>query len=310
MKSINNNPKNDKKAGWVGAFIVAIIALLIMFGAVFPLWYAFSVIPPTVTPVTVMALLGVGFFSRRIIIYAASFPRRVEMVRMIHRETKDINEIHLMHSSVSDKFFSWVVRIYSAMGALFCLEDVSDYADKAVMSIVGGNKRRCVLFCSIWLSATRIKSERGKKLNSPVKDIFCGTSAIPVPLESYDNGGPPKGYSVYALRMALDSLYHRMTMNEYVHPQDIRSLFYMGQISGAPNALYRIKGLLEFYDSVRGRRCGEYNIGGESAWSEGLKDGHFCGEKVDWVPLDIRVYSNAFSKLMEIFQRFTVGKTR
>ena len=45
--------------------------------------------------------------------------------------------------------------------------------------------------------------------------------------------------------------------------------------------------------------CGEYNIGGESAWSEGLKDGHFCGEKVDWVPPDMRVYSNAFSKLMK-----------
>ena len=297
MKSINDNPKNGKKTGWASTFAIIGMVLFIVLIAALPLLFSFNVIPDKITPVTVVALLGVGFFLRRMIMYAASFPRRVEMVRMIYRETKDINEIHLMHSSASDKFFSWIVRVCSATGALLCLEDVSDYADKAVMSIVRGAKRRGVLFCNIWLSATRIKSERGEKLDPPVKDIFCGTSAIPIPVESYDNDGPPKGYSVYALRMALDALYHDMEINGCVLSQDMQSFFYMGDMSDAPNVLHRIKGRLEFYDSVRGDWKGRYNIGGESQWSEGLKDGHLCGEKVDWVPPDMRAYGDTFSKL-------------
>ena len=317
MKSFSDNHKNGKKTGWVSIFVIASAVFFIMLIAVFPLLYALSVIPPAIipvpaaiTPVTVVALLGVGFFLRRMIMYAASFPRRVEMVRMIYRETQDINEIHLMHSSASDKFFSWIVRVCSATGALFCLEDVSDYADRAVMSIVRGAKRRNVLFCNIWLSATRIKNERGEEKNPPVKDIFCGTSALPVPGESYDNDGPPKGYSVYALRMALDSLYHDMKINGCVDPRDMQSLFYAANhfTSGdAPYVLHKIKGRLEFYDSVRGDWRGRYNIGGESPWSDGLKYGHLRGEKIDWVPPDIRAYSPTVVNLMRFAKGLRLG---
>ena len=105
MKFFKNNSQNGDKTGWISTALVTGAVFLIVLVAAFTLWFAVSVIPEKATPVTVMALLGVGFFFRRVIIYAASIPRRVEIARVIYRETANINEIHLMHSSVSDKSF-------------------------------------------------------------------------------------------------------------------------------------------------------------------------------------------------------------
>ncbi len=307
MKTFNSSSENGNEMGWLGTATVATIVLLIVVIALTPLWFVlrwfvFDLPAYKINPVYIVSLLAVGLFSRRMIIYAVSFPRRVETARLIYRETKNNDEVHLVNTRVFQKAFSKIVRIGNTLGALFCLENVSDYADKAIMSIIGGVERRGVLFCHVWLSAPRVKHERtGEKSSTPVMNLFFGVAAIPVPVQAYSNDSPPKGYGAFVLHKALDSLYNNM--KDAVHPQYMESVFDKALLDEKPPVFTALNGRMEFYDSIRGDWMGRYSIGGESKWS--VRDGYFCGEKIDWVPPDQRRH---IPKLLLLAKSIKIGK--